>query len=274
MSIRPVPAAPALPVAVSPHRAWVALAFLVLFAAYEAPEGLGGRLLGNATLAAVLMVSFHAVAWGVGRGLGYRNGFHAYALEWRPRALLPALAGMLVLKPLSLFVGAALGWVRIQPLASPPQASTVAVAALGLLVTTFVPSLAEDIVARGFWLRAWPVAGRGVGYVLFSAACFVLTHVYRLGKGPMEWLMLFSLGLAFAAAAARTGSLWGAVGLHWGWNLANGGMDLVVDVTPVGGWMPVLSAVTGLVALGWVVLLPPWSTAASTGSSVPRDPGE
>ncbi|RJS25250.1 CPBP family intramembrane metalloprotease [Corallococcus sp. H22C18031201] len=274
MSIRPVFSAPPLPVAVLPHRAWLALAFLLLLAAYEAPEGIGGRLLGNAALAAAMMVAFHAVAWCVGRGLGYRNGFHAYGLAWRWRALLPALAGMLVLKPLSLGVGAALGWVRIQPLANPPQASAVAVATLALLVTTFIPSVAEDIVARGFWLRAWPVAGQGRGYVLLSATCFVLTHVYRLGKGPLEWLMLFSMGLAFAAAAARTGSLWGAVGLHWGWNLANGGMDLVLDVTPVGGWLPVLSTMTGWVALGCVALLPRWSTAASTGSSVPRDPGE
>ncbi|QSQ22050.1 CPBP family intramembrane metalloprotease [Pyxidicoccus parkwayensis] len=240
----------------STSRARLAFAWLVLFAAYEAPEGVGGRLLGSATVAAVLMTLFHAVAWGVGRGLGYRNGFRAYALEWRGRALGPALALMLVLKPLSIFVGGALGVLRVQSLEKAPTAGALVLGVLGVAVSTFVPSLAEDIVARGFWFRAWPVAGKGWGYVLLCAVTFELTHVYRLGNGPREWLMLFCTGLAFAAAAARTGSLWGAVGLHWGWNLANGLMDLVLDVNPVGTDGPLLSAATGLVALALVVLLP------------------
>ncbi|MBZ4373925.1 CPBP family intramembrane glutamic endopeptidase [Corallococcus sp. AS-1-6] len=233
-----------------------ALAFAVLFACYEAPEGIGGRVLGSFAVTAALMLFFHAVAWGVGRWLGYRNGFHAYALEWRGSALARALAVMLVLKPLSVLVGVAVGVMRVQPLEKPLMGTALLVAALGVGVSTFVPSVAEDIVARGFWYRVWPVAGRGVGYVLLAAGVFVLTHVYRLGNGPLEWLMLFCTGLAYAAAVARTGSLWGAVGLHWGWNLANGLMDLQLDVNAVGQGGRILSAVTGLVALGLVVLLP------------------
>jgi membrane protease YdiL (CAAX protease family) len=192
----------------------------------------------------------------VGRWLDYRNGFHAYALEWRGSALARALALMLVLKPVSVLAGVALGWMRVQPLANPQMGTALLVAVLGAVVSTFVPSVAEDIVARGFWFRAWPVAGQGAGYVVLSAGVFVLTHVYRLVNGPLEWLMLFCTGLAYAAAVARTGSLWGAVGLHWGWNLANALLDLQLDVNAVGQGGRVLSAVTGLVALGLVVLLP------------------
>ncbi|RKG59054.1 CPBP family intramembrane metalloprotease [Corallococcus sp. AB011P] len=233
-----------------------AFAFAVLFACYEAPEGIGGRVLGSFAVTAALMLLFHAVAWGVGRWLGYRNGFHAYALEWRGSALARALAVMLVLKPLSVLVGVAVGVMRVQPLEKPLMGTTLLVAALGVAVSTFVPSVAEDIVARGFWYRAWPVAGQGAGYVALSAGVFVLTHVYRLGNGPLEWLMLFCTGLAYAAAVARTGSLWGAVGLHWGWNLANALLDLQLDINAVGQGGRVLSAVTGLVALGLVGLLP------------------
>lgn len=234
-----------------------ALAFAVLYAAYEAPEGIGGRLLGNAVVAAVMMTLFHAVAFGVGRWLGYRrNGFHAYGLEWHGSALARALAVMLVLKPLSVLVGVRLGLLQVLPLEKPVVGTALLVAVLGVAVSTFVPSVAEDIVARGFWFRAWPVAGQRAGYVLLSAGVFVLTHVFRLGNGPLEWLMLFCTGLAYAAAVARTGSLWGAVGLHWGWNLANSLMDLRLDVTAVGQGGRMLSAVTGLVALALVVLLP------------------
>ncbi|NOJ93457.1 CPBP family intramembrane metalloprotease [Corallococcus coralloides] len=233
-----------------------ALAFAVLFACYEAPEGIGGRVLGSFAVTAALMLLFHAVAWGVGRWLGYRNGFHAYALEWRGSALARALAVMLVLKPLSVLVGVAVGVMRVQPLEKPLMGTALLLAVLGVAVSTFVPSVAEDIVARGFWYRTWPVAGRGAGYVVLAACVFVLTHVYRLGNGPLEWLMLFCTGLAYAAAVARTGSLWGAVGLHWGWNLANGLLDLQLDVNAVGQGGRILSTVTGLVALGLVVLLP------------------
>lgn len=238
-------------------RARLALAFLVLFVAYEAPEGVGLHLLHSGAWVAGLMLFFHVVAFGVGRALGYRTGYGAYALGAGVGRVLPlALLLALVLKPALLLLGARLGWFTAAPLA-PPAPLALVTAVAGLAFTTFVPSLAEDVVARGFWYRAWPVAGRGTSYVLFAAVMFILTHVYRLKNGPLEWLMLFSTGLAFAAAVARTGSLWGAVGLHWGWNLSNGLVDLFVDVNPTQPWArPVTSAVTGLVLLAAVRLLP------------------
>lgn len=62
---------------------------------------------------------------------------------------------------------------------------------------------------------------------------------------------------ARAAAVARTGTLWGAVGLHWGWNVSNGLVDLFVDVNPTHAWArSVTSVVTALVLLAAVWLLP------------------
>lgn len=237
-------------------RARLVLAFVVLFVAYEAPEGVG-RLLGSFAWTAGLMMFFHVVAFAVGRGLGFRSGFGAYALGWdrRQAAVLALALGIaLLLKPALLLGASSAGLFTRAPVE--PTASLIPTIAF-LALSTFVPSLAEDIVARGFWFRAWPVAGQGARYVVFAAGMFVLTHVYRLANGPLEWGMLFVTGLAFAAAVARTGSLWGAVGLHWGWNLSNGLVELFVDVNPTTSWArPVVSMVTGVVLLGAVWLLP------------------
>jgi membrane protease YdiL (CAAX protease family) len=100
-----------------------------------------------------------------------------------------------------------------------------------LLLVTLVPSLAEDILTRGYWYRAAGLRWRsGTVFVPVSAAIFVLNHIYRLGNGPQEWLVLFAFGLPYAAALWRSGSLWAALGLHWGWNLGNGLQALLVPV--------------------------------------------
>ncbi len=87
---------------------------------------------------------------------------------------------------------------------------------------------------------------------------YVLNHVYRLAQGPSEWVTLFCFGLAYATAVVRTGSLWLAVGLHWGWNLAN---ILIGDILPYKvlseAWSPFLSAAAHLLVLGVLFAIPP-----------------
>lgn len=99
-----------------------------------------------------------------------------------------------------------------------------------LAVSTFIASTAEDIVTRGLVMRAFPKLRAHWSFIVISAALFVLNHIYRLYKGPVEWLTIFCFGLAYAAALYRTRSLWAAVGLHWGWNLANGLLDTFMQV--------------------------------------------
>ncbi len=198
------------------------LAFAMLFIAYQVPEGIGGHLLHDFPVQAALLLAFFPVAWLVARyvlGMGFAR---AYALDhptmdwrWLPAMLALALAA----KALAVLAGLHLG---VYAAASGPGGVAPSIAWVTLAsvaFTTAFPSLAEDIVARGYWFRQWPRLGSGIGFVLFSAGYFVLNHVYRLGNGPMEWLMLFVFGLAYAAALARTGTLWAAFGLHWGWNI-------------------------------------------------------
>ncbi|HEX8387093.1 MAG TPA: CPBP family intramembrane glutamic endopeptidase, partial [Rubricoccaceae bacterium] len=134
-------------------------------------------------------------------------------------------------------------------------------AVLGIVFTTFWPSVAEDILTRGFWYRQVPALGRGTTFVLVTSVLYVLNHVYRLQNGPVEWLMLLAFGLAYATALVRTGSLWAAVGLHWGGNIAAFAAAPVFSVeTLQGGVSPLLSAAAHLLALGAVIILSPWLT--------------
>ena len=207
------------------HRWRAPIAFAALFLLYQSAEGVGERWLHSFAIQAALMVASLLAAWPFSRWLGWK-GYGAYALPWPPSRGLVWLFGGLVLATLAKVAAVAVG-LHLGVYAS----DTGRVAwnypsggALGLLLLgTFVPSLAEDILTRGFWYRGAGIRWRrGWAFVTCSSVIYVLNHIYRLGLGPGEWGMLFCFGLLYATALWRSGSLWAALGFHWGWNLANG----------------------------------------------------
>lgn len=243
------------------HPARTIAAFLILFLLYQSAEGVGQRLLGSMAVQAGLMISMMIVAWPVGRFLLRQGGYGAYALGWRRDVPMLLVLGILIA-----FVGRAAGlWLGVMthvytvgPLA--PGAGThglMILAGLGLaLVSTFIPSIAEDILTRGLW---WRVGGpwlRGMRFVLISSLIYLLNHIYRLDRGPSEWVELFCFGLAYATAMTLTGTLWAAVGLHWGWNLANMLLDQYLAVEGVPGQAAWSSAAANLLMLVIVLALP------------------
>lgn len=231
---------------------------LLLLAVYQLPEGIGIRRWGGRLDAlAALWLIYYLVALAVGWGLGGR-GFGAFALG-RERGFggrfLLLLVAALVAKGLSLASGASLSILRVTPLA--PATGSLWVPMLGAALTTFIPSVAEDLATRGLPWRRLPTTWGPVGFVVASALLFTLNHVYRLGKGPMEWAFLFVLGLTYSAALAREGTLWAAVALHWGWNLANAFVDLRWDVTALRpNQAPLLSMGFHILLLGFVLVMP------------------
>lgn len=232
--------------------------FTLLFLLYQSAEGVGDRLLHSFPAQAALMLACVVAAWPVSRWLGFR-GLEAFALPLRGRALAwlpPLLALAFALKIVALQAGLALGIYLPDPAAAAP-AGALAAALPMLLLSTFVPSIAEDILTRGFPYRAAGIRWhRGAAFVAASSLLYVLNHLYRLGLGPMEWLMLFAYGLAYAAALWRTGSLWAAVGLHWGWNLGNATLAIAMPTSTVytdGGRL--LSMAAHLLMLGIVLAI-------------------
>jgi membrane protease YdiL (CAAX protease family) len=189
----------------------------LLFVFYQLPEGVGNYN---------LLALFPFVAWWGSRTLGF-SGMRAWYLDARPGWLRLLLLG-LVLSIAAKFAAVAIGTrtgVYTFAWSALPDGTALAGALALLAVSTFIASTAEDILTRGLVLRAFPKLGGHWGFIVVSAALYVLNHIYRLHKGPVEWLTIFCFGLAYAAALYRTRTLWAAVGLHWGWNLANGLLD-------------------------------------------------
>lgn len=238
-----------------PSRMRLLLAFLVLFLAYQLPEGLGLRVLHSFPVLAGLMLAFLPVAWLTGRWLGYR-GLDAWYLAARPgwgRLLVLGLALATATKAAALAAGSAGCVYRIEWTAGLTGPALLA-SLLGALAETFFPSIAEDIVTRGFLMRALPGLARRHLFILGSALLFVLNHIYRYQDGPLELARLFCFGLPYAAALYYSRSLWAAVGLHWGWNFAGKYADQIAGIDllrPALG--PVVSMLAHLLLLALIV---------------------
>lgn len=190
--------------------------FLILFVVYQASEGLQTVFAPGNPVGPALMVLSLLLAWPIGRWIDGR-GFASFGLvgeRWLGilgGALMLAFIAKLAAETLAMTVGAE-SW---SPALAIP-ASAVALAA----VTTFFPSVIEDILTRGFLLRFAPRPLGFLAYAVATALLYTANHIWRLDWGISEQVRLFCLGLAYGAAAWRLRSLWGAVGLHWGWNLA------------------------------------------------------
>lgn len=241
------------------HRTRAAIAFVVLFALYQSAEGIGDRVLHSFAAQATLMTGCVVAAWPLSRWLGFR-GYGAWALDARPRSmgwLAIGLALALSAKALTLWVGARTGIYVAATGVTPQPYAALAAGLPMLLLSTFIPSVAEDILARGFWYRGAGIAWqRGIAFVAFSSLAYVANHIFRLGLGAPEWTMLACLGIAYATALWRTGTLWAAVGLHWGWNLGNHLGDALVPLDVALPMVsPLLSATTHLVLAGVILLL-------------------
>lgn len=208
--------------------------FVILFLLYQSSEAIGARLLHNNVLAASLMAAAFIAAWPVGRGLGYK-GFDAYALSLKWPALRLLTGGLLLMGAVRL---AAVFWglnSGVYAIGTPAPAHVLALplVLLGAALTTFIPSVAEDILTRGFWLEAARIRWAGWSFILATSLIYVLNHVFHLAD-PLEWIRLFCFGLAYATAAWKWRSLWAAVGLHWGWNLSNALLDIFITLNNTG----------------------------------------
>jgi membrane protease YdiL (CAAX protease family) len=212
--------------------------FALIFVVYQGAEGLQTVIAPASPAGPTLMLAALVLAWPVGRWLGGR-GYDRFGLSLKPGwwAILLGGIGLAALAKLaSLSLGLQTG---VYSVSGTPYALTIAAIAAALM-TTFVPSVAEDILTRGFLLGAAPVRLGFWSYTLLSALLYTANHIWRFDWGISEQIRLFCLGLAYGAAAWRWQSLWGAIALHWGWNLASvlaDGMVATQTVDVVGGRM-------------------------------------
>jgi membrane protease YdiL (CAAX protease family) len=227
--------------------------FALMFTVYQAAEGLQTMIAPGNPAGPALMLAALLLAWPIGRWLGGR-GYDRFGLSLTP-GWWAILIGGLVIAALAKLASLALGLeTGAFAVSGTVQALTIGTLAMAL-VTTFVPSVAEDVLTRGFLLKAAPVRLNFWSFTLLSALLYAANHIWRLDWGISEQVRLFCLGLAYGAAAWRWQSLWGAVALHWGWNLSSAIADSLVataTVDVVGGRM--ISAGAHLVLFALVLL--------------------
>lgn len=194
-------------------------AFGIMFVLYQLSVAIQTVYAPNHPVGPILMVLTLLAAWPLGQWIGWR-GHGAFGLKRDLGSLWLVLMGLC-------FSGAAVMASRLAGVATGVFNVADTTGSLTLtfltiaLISTFVPSLTEDILTRGFLLKAARKPMTGTSFVIMSAVIYTANHFWSLQAGASEQIRLFSMGLAYGAAAWRYKNLWAAVGLHWGWNLGN-----------------------------------------------------
>lgn len=188
--------------------------FLLLFAVYHFPE-----FYNALWIMAVFKIGFLLVSFLVARWQGYK-GLGAFGLNLHKGWLANLLKGLLtgiVFFGLSALLSVLMGFDQFISVVT--TAGFLKQLPLILVMTVF-PSIAEDILTRGYLYAHFKDRLNGKAFILISAAVYVLNHIWRLNDHPAVLVYLFVLGLALAYAVWITRSLWLAFGIHWGSNIA------------------------------------------------------
>ena len=120
-----------------------------------------------------------------------------------------------------------------------------------LLLMTSFPSIAEDVLTRGYLYGHLFNKMKPWHWVLLSAVVYVLNHIWRLNEDPSVLVYLFLLGVVLASAVWKTKSLWLAFGIHWGANLAFESSHSFVETKP----LVTHYGSTWLLAASWLLLV-------------------
>jgi hypothetical protein len=94
---------------------------------------------------------------------------------------------------------------------------------LHLLIGFFSVAALEELLFRAILFR---LLERSLGTVIalvLSSVLFSAVHLLNPHTDLLSTVQLLVLGLLFIAAFLYTRRLWLCVGLHWGWNFAQGG---------------------------------------------------
>ncbi len=150
-----------------------------------------------------------------------------------------AIATLLISAPVLLLWSG--GWFTIQGVTLP---SSLLHLALGF----FSVAVLEELLFRAVLFRLFEQSLGSVWALVLSSVLFSAVHGLNPHADILSTVQLLILGLLFIAAFLATRRLWLCIGLHWGWNFAQGGLFS----SPVSGMKAegiVQSSVTGPVWL-------------------------
>lgn len=221
--------------------------FIILFVVYHFPE-----FFQAFWIMATFKIGFLLVALLLAFMQGWR-GLGAYGLGFKPGwgfKLVKGLCIGLLGFGLALLSAVLLGYDKIVVF---PSLLVLVKNIPMLLLMTSIPSVAEDILTRGYLFGHWGNKMNAVSWILMSAIVFVLNHIWRLNDGAAVLAYLFLLGLVLAYTVWKTKSLWMAFGIHWGSNIAfesTNSLFTTESLVSHKGSTWILAAVWGLVFIG------------------------
>jgi len=228
------------------------LGYLILFGFYQLPEYVLNQT-GNIGSFLALMALVVLIAHWVLRWQG-ESGLSALGLTITSYSGMQLLAGLVIQGVVSMlaFEGSyGLGITRVTYMPALPE---LILNSFIFAIGTFLPSLAEDILTRGYLYRYWGQRVSPRIFVIGSTILYVLNHIYRLQNGPATWFFLTVVGISLAIPLAISRSLWLTLGLHWSNNFVYRLTNDVLHTDDVSGisstWL-----LTGLI-LVMSILLP------------------
>ncbi|AMM51406.1 hypothetical protein TH61_09760 [Rufibacter sp. DG15C] len=140
-------------------------------------------------------------------------------------------------------------WLGFEILGPKPDTNVLITQTLIFAAGTFLPSLAEDILTRGYLFGHFHKRMGTWALILFSAVVYVLNHVYALTAGPETLVYLFVLGVMLAIPLLYTRNIWYTVGVHWAGNIIYRVSNDVLSVRTMESPYPAMWTLTGFVLL-------------------------
>ncbi len=147
------------------------------------------------------------------------------SLGLRPRAAPAGLSlgfggGVLYLAITSALIALA-GGAGFRPAFPAPAAIT---AAAGPLACFAILAALEELTLRGYPIKVLDESWGRAGAVLSTSLAFSILHLLNPGVGVLPLVNVALAGAVLALLYLQSGSLWLAIGFHWGWNFAEGGV--------------------------------------------------
>lgn len=136
-------------------------------------------------------------------------------------ALAGGLGGGLALLLLPALLGRALGgYVANEAVLTAPSGASALLPISLTLPGLFIAAFGEEVVMRGLLLRLWQRSVGSVGALVASSLAFAAVHTTNPGASAAGLLGVALAGVLLGTIVLLTRSLWLAVGVHLGWNLA------------------------------------------------------
>lgn len=191
--------------------------FIILFLLYHAAEYCLGSY-NNITAFLLLMGACVAAAYFIARWMGF-SGNAAWGLPIQKTSIILTATGLAL--GLIIYIAAFIARLALgaEVIANIPPVSQALSGSLVFILGTILPSLAEDILTRGYLYKFFHSKMSSAAFVLLSSIVFTANHIDRYDAGFIILLFLFITGICLAIPLALTGNLWYSFGMHWAGNI-------------------------------------------------------